>query len=37
MVDRLPDARLITIAGESHLGGYGRVEEVLTSLMAVGD
>ncbi len=37
MVDRLPDARLITIAGESHLGGYGRVEEVLTSLLSVGD
>lgn len=35
-VARLPNARLITIEGESHLGGYGRVEEVLTHLLALG-
>lgn len=37
VVDLLPDGRLITIEGESHLGAYGRIEEVLTSLLILGD
>ncbi|WP_310963848.1 alpha/beta fold hydrolase [Nocardioides terrisoli] len=36
MVERLPDATLTTIPGESHLGGLGVAEEVLGSLMELG-
>jgi pimeloyl-ACP methyl ester carboxylesterase len=36
LVARLPDARLTTIAGESHLGGLGAAEEVLSTLMELG-
>jgi len=36
VVDRLPDARLSVIDGESHLGGLGIAEEVLASLMELG-
>jgi len=36
MVDRLPDARMITIAGESHLCGLGAGEEILSTIMAMG-
>ena len=36
MVARLPDATLTAIAGESHLGGLGVAEEVLSTLMALG-
>ena len=32
-VERLPDAALSVIDGESHLGGLGIAEEVLTTLM----
>lgn len=35
-VDRLPDARLSAIDGESHLGGLGIAEDVLASLMELG-
>ena len=35
-VDRLPDARLSVIDGESHLGGLGIATEVLASLMDLG-
>ncbi|HVX18212.1 MAG TPA: alpha/beta hydrolase [Acidimicrobiales bacterium] len=33
MVERLPNAELRTIPGESHLGGLGAAEEVLTTLV----
>jgi pimeloyl-ACP methyl ester carboxylesterase len=36
LVARLPDARLTTIDGESHLGGLGAAEEVLSTLMELG-
>jgi pimeloyl-ACP methyl ester carboxylesterase len=36
VVDRLPDARLSVIDGESHLGGLGIAEEVLAALMELG-
>ncbi|GAA4715831.1 alpha/beta hydrolase [Nocardioides conyzicola] len=36
VVDRLPDARLTAIDGESHLGGLGIAEDVLASLMELG-
>ena len=36
MVDRLPDATLTVIDGESHLGGLGIAEEVITTLMELG-
>jgi pimeloyl-ACP methyl ester carboxylesterase len=36
LVARLPDARLTTIDGESHLGGLGAVEEVLSTLLELG-
>jgi pimeloyl-ACP methyl ester carboxylesterase len=36
VVDRLPDATLTTIHGESHLGGLGIAEEVLSTLVALG-
>ena len=35
VVDRLPDAVLIVIDGESHLGGLGIAEEVVTALMGL--
>jgi pimeloyl-ACP methyl ester carboxylesterase len=33
-VERLPDAELFTIEGESHLGGLGMAEEILHGLLA---
>jgi pimeloyl-ACP methyl ester carboxylesterase len=36
LVDRLPDATLSVIDGESHLGGLGIAEEVITTLMDLG-
>ena len=36
MVERLPDAILKVIDGESHLGGLGIAEEVITTLMELG-
>lgn len=36
LVDRIPDATLKVIAGESHLGGLGIAEEVLGTLMELG-
>jgi pimeloyl-ACP methyl ester carboxylesterase len=36
LVDRLPDASLMVIAGESHLGGLGIAQEVLDTLMELG-
>jgi pimeloyl-ACP methyl ester carboxylesterase len=33
----LPDAELIVLAGESHLGGLGRGEEILSTLMKIWD
>jgi pimeloyl-ACP methyl ester carboxylesterase len=36
LVARLPDARLTTIDGESHLGGLGAATEVLSTLMELG-
>jgi len=36
LVERLPDATLKVIAGESHLGGLGIAEEVLGTLMELG-
>jgi pimeloyl-ACP methyl ester carboxylesterase len=36
LVARLPDATLTTIDGESHLGGLGIAEEVISSLMELG-
>lgn len=36
LVERLPDATLVVIDGESHLGGLGIAEEVLTTVMALG-
>ncbi|WP_435771745.1 alpha/beta fold hydrolase [Nocardioides sp. SYSU DS0651] len=35
-VDRLPDATLTTIDGESHLGGLGIAQKVLDELMSLG-
>ena len=37
MVERLPNATMTVIDGESHLGGLGIAEEVLTTLLAVSD
>ncbi len=37
VVDRLPDATLTTMAGESHLGGLGLAEDILTGLMRLGE
>jgi pimeloyl-ACP methyl ester carboxylesterase len=37
MVHLLPDAVLHTMEGESHLGGLGRAEEILSGLMALDD
>lgn len=34
-VDRLPDAELLVLPGESHLGGLGVAEEILTTLLAL--
>ncbi len=36
-VDRLPDAELHVLAGESHLGGLGAAEHILTTLDALWD
>lgn len=36
VVDLLPDATLTTIDGESHLGGLGIAEDVITTLMELG-
>lgn len=36
MVDRLPDATMSVIDGESHLGGLGIAEDVITTLMELG-
>jgi pimeloyl-ACP methyl ester carboxylesterase len=36
LVDRLPDATLTVVDGESHLGGLGIAEEVLGTLMDLG-
>jgi hypothetical protein len=33
MVDRLPDATMSVIDGESHLGGLGIAEDVITTLV----
>ena len=35
-VERLPNARLFTMEGESHLGGLGLAEEVLGGLLQEG-
>ncbi|MDO9496071.1 MAG: alpha/beta hydrolase [Nocardioides sp.] len=36
VVDRLPDATMSTIDGESHLGGLGIAEDVISTLMELG-
>jgi hypothetical protein len=36
LVDRLPDATMTVIDGESHLGGLGIAQEVITTLMELG-
>ena len=36
MVERLPDATLTVIDGESHLGGLGIAQEVIDTLMELG-
>lgn len=36
VVDRLPDATMSVIDGESHLGGLGIAEDVISTLMALG-
>jgi pimeloyl-ACP methyl ester carboxylesterase len=36
LVDRLPDATLTTIDGESHLGGLGIAQDVISTLMELG-
>ena len=36
LVERLPDATLTVIDGESHLGGLGIAEDVITTLMELG-
>lgn len=37
MVDRLPDAQLFTLAGESHLGGMGAANTLLDTIVAEWD
>jgi pimeloyl-ACP methyl ester carboxylesterase len=37
VVSRLPDAELFPMPGESHLGGLGRAEEILRSILEVWD
>jgi pimeloyl-ACP methyl ester carboxylesterase len=37
LVERLPDAELRVLPGESHLGGLGVGEEILESLLAKAD
>jgi pimeloyl-ACP methyl ester carboxylesterase len=37
VVSRLPDAELYTLAGESHLGGLGRSEDILSTMMELWD
>lgn len=36
VVERLPDATMTVIEGESHLGGLGIAEEVISTVMALG-
>ena len=36
VVDRLPDARMTVIDGESHLGGLGLAEDVIDTLLELG-
>ncbi len=36
LVDRLPDATMSVIDGESHLGGLGIAQDVITTLLALG-
>jgi hypothetical protein len=36
-VSRLPDAELLPMPGESHLGGLGRAEEILRSMLELWD
>ena len=36
VVGRLPDATLTVVDGESHLGGLGIAEEVISTLMELG-
>lgn len=36
LVDRLPDATMTVIDGESHLGGLGIAEDVISTLMTLG-
>lgn len=36
MVDRLPDATMTVISGESHLGGLGITEQVLSTILGLG-
>jgi pimeloyl-ACP methyl ester carboxylesterase len=37
VVARLPDAELYTLPGESHLGGLGRAEDILSTMMELWD
>ena len=37
MVSRLPEAELRALPGESHLGGLGVAEEILTTLLGIGE
>ena len=37
VVDRLPDAELFRLPGESHLAGLGRAEEILHSMVELWD
>jgi hypothetical protein len=37
MVDRLPQATLRIMSGESHLGGLGIAEEILRALLGIWD
>ncbi len=37
VVSRLPDAKLFPMPGESHLGGLGRAEEILRTMLEVWD
>ncbi|MCV7226346.1 alpha/beta fold hydrolase [Mycolicibacterium komossense] len=37
VVSRLPDAELYTLPGESHLGGLGRAEDILGTMMELWD
>ena len=37
VVSRLPDAELYTLSGESHLGGLGEAEAILTAMTKLWD